>query len=66
LRVVAVDVSPCGSPAVSVTWITMLGVFTIITGTILVNAGVLKQMIFKQKPPVPVLQTTNVDALPQE
>jgi drug/metabolite transporter (DMT)-like permease len=50
----------------AITWLTMLGVFTIIAGTVLVNAGALKQMIFKQKPPIPVLQKTNVDALPQE
>ncbi|MNI59530.1 putative DMT superfamily transporter inner membrane protein [compost metagenome] len=39
----------------AVTWITILGVFTIIAGTVLVNAGALKQMLFKKQPAAPVL-----------
>lgn len=50
----------------AVTWVTLLGVFTIIAGTILVNAGALKQLIFKQKPAIPVLHKTSIEALPQE
>lgn len=50
----------------AVTWVTLLGVFTIIAGTILVNAGALKQLIFKQKPAIPVLQKTSIEALPQD
>lgn len=33
----------------TVSWITLLGVVTIIAGTILVNAGALKQLILKRK-----------------
>lgn len=50
----------------AVTWITMLGVFTIIAGTLLVNAGVLKQLIFKPKPVIAVLPQTNMEALPEK
>ncbi|AIQ56566.1 DMT family transporter [Paenibacillus borealis] len=50
----------------AVTWVTLLGVFTIIAGTILVNAGALKQLIFKQKPAIPVLQKPSIEALPQD
>ncbi|MNN55449.1 putative inner membrane transporter YedA [compost metagenome] len=39
----------------AVTWITMLGVFTIIAGTVLVNAGALKQLLFKKQSSPPVL-----------
>ncbi|WP_342438624.1 EamA family transporter [Paenibacillus sp. FSL L8-0436] len=50
----------------AVSWITILGVFIIIAGTVLVNAGALKQLIFKQKPPAPILQKGSIEALPQE
>ncbi len=39
----------------AVTWITLLGVFTIIAGTVLVNAGALKQLLFKKPSSLPVL-----------
>jgi drug/metabolite transporter (DMT)-like permease len=39
----------------AVTWITLLGVFTIITGTVLVNAGALKQLLFKKQASPPLL-----------
>jgi drug/metabolite transporter (DMT)-like permease len=50
----------------AVTWITRLGVFTIIAGTVLVNAGALKQLIFKPKPAAPVIQSAIKEILPQE
>lgn len=39
----------------AVTWITILGVFTIIAGTVLVNAGALKQLLFQKQPSPQVL-----------
>lgn len=39
----------------AVTWITLFGVFTIITGTVLVNAGALKQLLFKKQASPPLL-----------
>ncbi|WNS41189.1 EamA family transporter [Paenibacillus sp. MMS20-IR301] len=49
-----------------VTWVTLLGVFTIIAGTILVNAGALKALLFKNKPGLPVLQKANIEVVPQD
>lgn len=50
----------------AVTWVTLLGVFTIIAGTILVNAGALKQLIVKSRPGTSVLQKGSIEPLPQE
>lgn len=50
----------------SVTPVTIAGVFTIIAGTVLVNAGALKSLIFRPKPAAPVLPKATVEILPQE
>lgn len=43
----------------TVSWVTLLGVFTIIAGTVLVNGAALKQIILKQKFSSRVLKKTN-------
>lgn len=43
----------------TVSWVTLLGVFTIIAGTVLVNGVALKQIILKQKFSSRVLKKTN-------
>ncbi len=50
----------------TVTWITLLGVFTIITGTVLVNAGALKLLLFKPKQSAPLIQPPAAEAYPQK
>lgn len=50
----------------TVTWITVLGVFTIICGTILVNAGALKQLLFKAKRSTPLAQPAADTAIPRK
>lgn len=50
----------------TVTWITALGVFTIIAGTVLVNAGALKQLMFRQKPAAQLLKKGGIDPATQE
>ncbi|WP_379154723.1 DMT family transporter [Paenibacillus sp. sgz5001063] len=50
----------------SVTWITLLGVFTIIAGTVLVNAVALKQLLFKPKRSTPLVQPVAADAYSQK
>ncbi|AIQ50957.1 DMT family transporter [Paenibacillus sp. FSL R7-0331] len=50
----------------AVTWLTLLGVFTIIAGTVLVNAGALKQLLFKKKLTPAVLPKPQLDAAAQE
>lgn len=44
----------------AVSWVTILGVFTIITGTILVNADTLKPFILKYKANLIALKKTNI------
>ncbi|MGN7762936.1 DMT family transporter [Paenibacillus sp. 22594] len=50
----------------AVTWITLLGVFTIIAGTVLVNAGALKQLLFKPKRSTPLVQPVAGEAYPRK
>ncbi|MBY0014504.1 DMT family transporter [Paenibacillus typhae] len=50
----------------AVTWITLLGVFTIIAGTVLVNAGALKELLFKKKTAPAVLPIPPLDAAAQK
>lgn len=50
----------------AVTWMTLLGVITIITGTVLVNAKALKQLFIKPKPEITSLPKASVEPLVQE
>ncbi|UQZ35133.1 EamA family transporter [Paenibacillus sp. PK3_47] len=50
----------------AVTPLTIVGVFTIIAGTVLVNAGALKQLMFRPKPVDPEASKVNLEILPQK
>ncbi|MBW4081473.1 DMT family transporter [Paenibacillus sp. S150] len=50
----------------SVAWITLLGVFTIIAGTVLVNAGALKQLMLRKKRGTPLVQPEEGGVYPRK